>query len=466
MDPNILIQLAYLIASVLFILGIKMLGKTSTARQGNIYSAIAMLIAVVVTLLDRNVLSFTEIFVTILLASAVGLYVAKKVEMTQMPEMVAIFNGFGGGASVMVATSEYWRMVHDADIVMPIVTGIGVVLSVFIGAITLTGSLIAYGKLSGKINGRAITFAGQHPINAVLFLMILVLCVLVILDPNNDIYMLVLIFLSLLLGVLTVIPIGGADMPVVISLLNSYSGVAACFTGIVLNNQVLIISGALVGASGIILTQIMCKAMNRSLISVLLGGFGQTSGAGSNGKGTASDIVVKEVGVEEAAMIFDSASSVIIVPGYGMAVAQAQHVVREMTDLLEKKGVTVKFAIHPVAGRMPGHMNVLLAEANVPYDKLIEMDDINDEFANTDVTLIIGANDVVNPAARTNPQSPIYGMPILNADKSRTVIVSKRSMGAGYAGIENELFGYPNCLMLFGDAKSTITKVVNELKGA
>jgi NAD(P) transhydrogenase subunit beta len=278
--------------------------------------------------------------------------------------------------------------------------------------------------------------------------------------------MLVLIFLSLLLGILTVIPIGGADMPVVISLLNSYSGVAACFTGFILNNQVLIISGALVGASGIILTQIMCKAMNRSLISVLLGGFGQTSGSSSNGQGTASDIIVKEVGVEEAAMIFDSASSVIIVPGYGMAVAQAQHVVREMTDLLEKKGISVKFAIHPVAGRMPGHMNVLLAEANVPYDKLIEMDDINDEFSNTDVTLIIGANDVVNPAARTNPQSPIYGMPILNADKSRTVIVSKRSMGAGYAGIENELFGYPNCLMLFGDAKSTMTKVVNELKGA
>jgi NAD(P) transhydrogenase subunit beta len=465
MDRNILIQFSYLIASVLFIVGIKMLGKTSTARQGNIYSAVAMLIAVLATLLDRNVLSYTEIFVTILLGSAVGVYVAKKVEMTQMPEMVALFNGFGGAASVLVATSEYWRMVYDADIVMPVVTGVGVVLSVFIGAITLTGSLVAYGKLSGKINGRAITFGGQHPINAAVFLIIIVVCVLLVIDPNNDLYMMVLISLSLLLGILTVIPIGGADMPVVISLLNSYSGIAACFTGFILNNQVLIISGALVGASGIILTQIMCKAMNRSLVSVLLGGFGQTSGgAGSNGKGTASDIVVKEVGVEEAAMLFDSASSVIIVPGYGMAVAQAQHVVREMTDLLEKKGISVKFAIHPVAGRMPGHMNVLLAEANVPYDKLIEMDDINDEFSNTDVTLIIGANDVVNPAARTNPQSPIYGMPILNADKSRTVIVSKRSMGAGYAGIENELFGYPNCLMLFGDAKATITKVVSELK--
>jgi NAD(P) transhydrogenase subunit beta len=271
------------------------------------------------------------------------------------------------------------------------------------------------------------------------------------------------LFLSLLLGVLTVIPIGGADMPVVISLLNSYSGIAACATGFVLNNQVLIIAGALVGASGIILTQIMCKAMNRSLTSVLLGGFGQTTSSSAATAGGV-EIVVKEIGVEESAMLFDSVSSVIIVPGYGMAVAQAQHVVREFTDLLEKKGITVKFAIHPVAGRMPGHMNVLLAEANISYDKLVEMDDINDEFSNTDIALIIGANDVVNPAARTNPQSPIYGMPILNADKARTVIVCKRGMSAGYAGIENELFGYPNCLMLFGDAKATIGKVISELK--
>jgi H+-translocating NAD(P) transhydrogenase subunit beta len=464
MDRTIIIQIAYLIASVLFILGIKMLGKTATARQGNTYSALAMLIAVAATLLDRSVLSFTEIFITILAASAVGLYAARKVEMTQMPEMVAIFNGFGGGASMLVATSEYWRMAHDAEIFMPTPVGVGVVLSTFIGAITLTGSLIAYGKLSGKINGRAITFGGQHPLNAVIFLAIVVCCILVVANPNQDLFMLLLLGSALVLGVLTVIPIGGADMPVVISLLNSYSGVAACFTGFVLNNQVLIISGALVGASGIILTQIMCKAMNRSLVNVLLGGFGQTSGGGAAVAG--SEIVIKEVGVEEAAMIFDSASSVIIVPGYGMAVAQAQHIVREMTDLLEAKGISVKFAIHPVAGRMPGHMNVLLAEANVSYDKLIEMDDINDEFANTDVALIIGANDVVNPAARTNPQSPIFGMPILNADKARTVIVSKRSMGVGYAGIENELFGYPNCLMLFGDAKNTLTKVVGELKEA
>ena len=460
---SILIKLAYLVASVLFIVGIKMLGKTATARKGNLWSAVAMFIAIVATLLDYQVLSYTEIFVTILLASVVGTYVAKKVEMTQMPEMVALFNGFGGISSVLVATSEYWRMAHDSAIVMPLVIGVTVVLSVIVGAVTFTGSMVAYGKLSGKINGRSITFSGQHPLNAFLFLILLVASIFLVLDPNNDLYMMLVLAIGLLLGILTVIPIGGADMPVVISLLNSYSGVAACFTGFVLNNQVLIISGALVGASGIILTQIMCKAMNRSLANVLLGGFGQTTGTSDAAAG-ASDIQVKEVGVEEAAMIFDSASSVIIVPGYGMAVAQAQHVVREMADLLEKKNIDVRFAIHPVAGRMPGHMNVLLAEANVPYEKLVEMDHINDEFASTDVCLIIGANDVVNPAARSNPNSPIYGMPILNADKARTVIISKRGMAAGYAGIENELFGFPNALMLFGDAKATMTKVVGELK--
>ena len=463
MDIDLIIKIAYLVASVLFIIGIKMLGKTSTARRGNTISAIAMLIAIVVTLLDQQILSYTEIFVTLLVGSAIGAVIARRVEMTSMPEMVAIFNGFGGAASVLVATSEYWRMAHAEGISMEVVVAVTVVISVIIGAVTLTGSLVAFGKLKGLINGRAITFKGQHLINAVLFLAVLVLGEMVILQPNAEVWMLGVIALGLLLGILTVIPIGGADMPVVISLLNSYSGIAACATGFVLNNQVLIIAGALVGASGIILTQIMCKAMNRSLVSVLLGGFGQTSSGGGAG-GDGQDIVVKEVGVEESAMLFESASSVLIVPGYGMAVAQAQHVVRELTDILEKRGTSVRFAIHPVAGRMPGHMNVLLAEANIPYDKLIEMEQINDEFANTDIALIIGANDVVNPAARSNPQSPIYGMPILNADKARTVIVCKRGMSAGYAGIENELFGYPNCLMLFGDAKSTMTKVVGELK--
>ncbi|GAB2526283.1 NAD(P)(+) transhydrogenase (Re/Si-specific) subunit beta [Rufibacter soli] len=462
MNLDLPIQIAYLVASVLFIIGIKMLGKTSTARNGNTLSAVAMLLAVAATLLHRDVLSYTEIFVTILLASAVGWVVAQRVEMTSMPEMVALFNGFGGASSVLVAASEYWRMAHEASITMPMVVGITVVISIIIGTVTFTGSMVAFGKLKGLINGRAITFTGQHALNAFLFLASLAFSVLVVIDPNTEVWMMAVMALALLLGVLTVIPIGGADMPVVISLLNSYSGIAACATGFVLNNQVLIITGALVGASGIILTQIMCKAMNRSLVNVLLGGFGQTAGKSTSAGG--EDIVVKEVGVEETAMLFDSASSVIIVPGYGMAVAQAQHVVRELTDLLEKRGTTVKFAIHPVAGRMPGHMNVLLAEANIPYDKLIEMDHINDEFANTDIALIIGANDVVNPAARSNPGSPIYGMPILNADKARTVIVCKRGMAAGYAGIENELFGYPNCLMLFGDAKATMTKVVSELK--
>ena len=424
-------------------------------------SAAAMLIAILATLLEKQVLSFTEILITMLVSSAVGTIAARRVQMTEMPEMVGLLNGFGGASSVLVATSEYWRQAHNSDLTMDPIVAVTVVLSVIIGSITFTGSMVAFGKLKGLINGRSITFKNQHLLNAVLLLIIIFMSVMVVLNPNAQIWMLGILILGLLVGVLVVIPIGGADMPVVISLLNSYSGIAACFTGFILNNQVLIIAGALVGTSGLILTQIMCKAMNRSLTSVLLGGFGQTAGTSS---GTGEEIVVKEVGVEETAMLFDSASSVIIVPGYGMAVAQAQHIVRELADLLEKKNISVKFAIHPVAGRMPGHMNVLLAEANIPYDKLVEMDNINDEFANTDIALIIGANDVVNPAARSNPQSPIYGMPILNADKARTVIVSKRSMNAGYAGIENELFGYPNCLMLFGDAKSSITQVVSELK--
>ncbi|WP_187263914.1 NAD(P)(+) transhydrogenase (Re/Si-specific) subunit beta [Pontibacter beigongshangensis] len=461
-EKDLLIKIAYLVASVLFIMGIKMLGKTSTARKGNILSAVAMFIAVAVTLLDSQVLSLTEILITILIGSILGTIAARRVEMTAMPEMVAILNGFGGASSVLVATSEYWRMAHNSALTMEAIMIITVVISVIIGAVTLTGSFVAFGKLKGIISGRAIMFSGQHALNAILFLAAIALSVMVVLEPNAEVYMIGVIVIALLLGILTVIPIGGADMPVVISLLNSYSGIAAAATGFVLNNQVLIIAGALVGSSGIILTQIMCKAMNRSLANVLLGGFGQTKAGVTNESG--EEIVVKEVGVEETAMLFDSASSVIIVPGYGMAVAQAQHIVRELTEILEKRGTTVKFAIHPVAGRMPGHMNVLLAEANIPYDKLVEMDQINDEFANTDIALIIGANDVVNPAARTNPGSPIYGMPVLNADKARTVIVCKRSMNAGYAGIENELFGYPNCLMLFGDAKSSMTKVVSELK--
>ena len=458
---NILIQLAYLLASILFIVGIKMLGKTKDARRGNLYSALAMFVAILATLAQVEMISLVDLFICILIGSAIGAFIANRVEMTQMPEMVALFNGFGGLASLSVVFADYWLNTQIYSYSLDSITGTSVALGIFIGGITFTGSMIAFLKLNGRISGNAITFSGQHLLNLVLFLATIVFAVVGMLDQAEPMYLYILIGLSLLLGILTVIPIGGADMPVVISLLNSYSGMAACMTGFVLNNNVLIISGALVGASGIILTKIMCKAMNRSLVNVLLGGFGQTAVVKG---GEEEQIVVREVGVEEAAMLFDSASSVIIVPGYGMAVAQAQHIMNELSEQCEKRNIDFRFAIHPVAGRMPGHMNVLLAEANISYDKMVEMDQINDDFANTDLVLVVGANDVVNPAARTNPNSPIYGMPILNADKARTVIVCKRSMGKGYAGIENELFGYPNCLMLFGDAKQTITKVVAELK--
>ena len=455
------IEIAYLIASVLFIIGIKYLGKTKDARKGNVISAVGMVIAIAATLFTLEVLTLLEIGIAILVGSAIGLYYAQKVAMTKIPEMVALFNGFGGLASFAVALSDYYFK-RDTDLAsLDAINLTSIIVSVLIGAVTFTGSMVAYLKLDGKISGQPITFKGQHLLNLLLLIAFVAASVLVFLDPSQVNYIIILIVISLLLGILTVIPIGGADMPVVISLLNSYSGMAACATGFILSNNVLIVAGSLVGASGIILTQIMCKAMNRSLVNVLLGGFGQTVAAGG-ADGPA--VVVKEIGVEETAMLFDSASSVIVVPGYGMAVAQAQHVIRELMEQCEKRNINFRFAIHPVAGRMPGHMNVLLAEANISYDKLIEMDDINDDFSNTDLVFVVGANDVVNPAARTNPQSPIFGMPILNADKARTVIVSKRSMGKGYAGVENELFGYPNCLMLFGDAKQTITKVVSEMK--
>ncbi len=458
---SITTQIAYLVASVLFILGIKFLGKTKDARKGNMLSSVGMLIAIVATLLTLEVVSLTEIFICILLGGTIGLYYAKKVEMTKIPEMVALFNGFGGLASFGVALSDHFFKTEILGTELDAVNSVSIILSVLIGGVTFTGSVVAWMKLNGKISGSPITFKGQHALNLVLLISFLIAAVFTFMYQTDPLYISLLVILSLLVGVLIVIPIGGADMPVVISLLNSYSGMAACATGFILNNNVLIVAGSLVGASGIILTQIMCKAMNRSLTNVLLGGFGQTA-ATQREDGPA--MIIKEIGVEESAMLFDSVSSVIVVPGYGMAVAQAQHAVRELMEQCEKRKIDFKFAIHPVAGRMPGHMNVLLAEANISYDKLIEMEAINDEFPNTDLVFVIGANDVVNPAARTNPQSPIYGMPILNADKAKTVIVSKRSMGKGYAGIENELFGYPNCLMLFGDAKQTITKVVAEMK--
>ncbi len=460
---DIIVKLAYLVASVLFIIGIKMLNKPATARKGNQLSALGMLIAIVATMFQLDILSLPEVLICIVIGSAIGYYISQKVQMTEMPEMVAVFNGFGGIASLFVGLSDFWLESVEKGEIVDNITLVSILLSVLIGGITFTGSMVAYGKLSGKVSGNAIVFTGQHVINLLLLVIAIVAGGIVIWQQDIIIGLWVLVALSLILGILVVIPIGGADMPVVISLLNSYSGMAACATGFVLNNYMLIVAGALVGSSGIILTNIMCKGMNRSLLNVVMGGFGQTSGSTASAGGK-SDMVVKEVGVEEAAILFDSASSVVIVPGYGMAVAQAQHIIKELMEILLKKNINVRFAIHPVAGRMPGHMNVLLAESNVPYDRLLEPEEIDDDLSNTDIVYIVGANDVVNPAARHDKNSPIFGMPIINADKAKTVIVSKRSMASGYAGIENELFGYPNCLMLFGDAKATLTKVVNEIK--
>ena len=471
MNQDILI-IIYLIASILFIFGIKQLSSVKTARQGNLISAIGMLIAIVATLFDQKILNYELIIIGLIIGSIVGAIFALKVEMTAMPQMVALFNGFGGGASLLVASADYYKEAPSE-----VYIAVSIFLSVLVGGVTFTGSLVAFGKLQGIVTEKAVVYKFQHPINLLLLILTIFGGIILSMDQSNasqimssiglgnlvgENLLILISILSLIIGVLIVIPIGGADMPVVISLLNSYSGIAAAMTGFVLGNAILIITGSLVGASGIILTNIMCKSMNRSLINVMLGGFGSTtSGKAQAG---AKEIVIKEVGSEELAMMLDGASNVIIVPGYGMAVAQAQHVIKELMDELEKRGVNVRFAIHPVAGRMPGHMNVLLAEAAVPYDKLYEMDQINDEFANCDVAIVIGANDVVNPAARNNPNSPIYGMPILNVDKAKTVVVIKRSLNPGYAGIENELFGYPNCLMYFGDAKQAISKLIQELK--
>lgn len=461
MNTPLLINIVYLIASVLFIYGIKKLGSPKTARQGNFLSSMGMLLAVAFTLLDQHIFTYEYIIAGLLVGSAIGVLFAVKVEMTAMPQMVGLLNGFGGSASVLVGLAEYIK--YDAlpgDISAKIAITVG--LAVFIGAVTFTGSLVAYGKLQGTISGNSVQYPLQHPLNALLILTAIACLVLLVWFPHDDIYIYVILGISLLLGVLLVIPIGGADMPVAISLLNSYSGLAGSATGFVLDNNMLIIAGALVGASGIILTNIMCKAMNRSLMNVVLGGFGATSSGPA--AVTNKDVAVKSVDSEEAAMIFDSASSVIIVPGYGMAVAQAQHAVKDLMDILVKKGISVRFAIHPVAGRMPGHMNILLAESNIPYELMLPLEEINEDFRNTDVSLVIGANDVVNPAARHDVNSPVYGMPILNVDYGKTTIIIKRSMAAGYAGIDNELFYKPNSLMYFGDAKEAVTRLNNALK--
>ncbi|HWP35633.1 MAG TPA: NAD(P)(+) transhydrogenase (Re/Si-specific) subunit beta [Thermodesulfobacteriota bacterium] len=459
-----LIELAYLLASSLFILGLKRLSSPATARSGNYLAAVGMAIAIVAALLNPAVTSYRALAVALAAGAVIGTVMARTVRMTAMPQMVALLNGFGGAASALVGWAEYDRILAAGEPFRPDVS-VTIVLSLLVGAVTFTGSVVAWAKLQEVMTGRPITYPLQHPINLVLFLVIAALGALVVAEPtgaSSPHLVVAILAAASVLGVLLVIPIGGADMPVVISLLNSYSGIAAAMTGFVLDNHLLIVAGALVGASGIILTQIMCKAMNRSLANVLFGAFGQV--AAGAGAAAAAGGSVRSISPEDAAVMLAYARSVIVVPGYGMAVAQAQHAVRELADSLGARGVEVKYAIHPVAGRMPGHMNVLLAEANVPYDQLKEMDEINPEFERTDVALVVGANDVVNPAARNTPGSPIYGMPILNADRAKSVIVLKRSMRPGFAGIDNELFLMPNCYMLFGDARDSLAKVTAELK--
>lgn len=458
------IQLTYLVAASLFFLGLKQLGSPATARNGNLLASIGMLIAIVATLLNQEVLNYQMIAIGIAIGSAIGAIAAQKVEMTAMPQMVGLFNGLGGAASALIAVGEFWRYFAGFDR-PPLDTTITVVLGVLIGGVTFTGSLIAFAKLQGIISGSPIVFPLQQAFNALLLGGFLAASIYLCLNPLNTPVFLAMVGISLVLGVMFVIPIGGGDMPVVISLLNSFSGLAASAAGFVVMNNMLIIAGALVGASGIILTVIMCKAMNRSLTNVLFAGFGtgESSSAAAISGGTV-DKNVHSIDPEESAMMLGYARSIAIVPGYGMAVAQAQHAVRELADQLDRLGVEVKYAIHPVAGRMPGHMNVLLAEANVPYEQLYDMEDINPQLEQVDVALVIGANDVVNPAARDNSGSPIYGMPILEVDKAGHTIVIKRSLNTGFAGIDNELFYKDKTMMLFGSAKDMVTKIVAEVK--
>jgi NAD(P) transhydrogenase subunit beta len=447
---GLLIQFAYVVAAALFIYGLKLLGSADTARRGNMFSAVAMLIAIVSALLDQSIVEYQWILMGFVVGGVIGGTAARMVQMTSMPELVALFNGFGGMASLLVG----WAALSPGSGTFTLVT---IVLSILIGGLTFTGSLIAYGKLSEKISSAAVMFKGQQVVNSLIVLAIVGCSVMFCIEPQNTQWLYLIIALALIFGVMATIPIGGADMPVVISLLNSYSGLAACAAGFAINNNILIVAGSLVGASGIILTQIMCKAMNRSLSNVLFSGFGSVSDDTSVVEGE-----IKPISVEDAYYVLEAATNVAIIPGYGMAVAQAQHVVKELSALLEKNGAEVNFGIHPVAGRMPGHMNVLLAEADVPYDQLLEMDEINPRMENVDVAIVIGANDVVNPAARDVETSPIYGMPVINVDSARTVFVLKRSMASGFAGIENPLFYKDNTRMLFGDAKESISGLVRE----
>ncbi|HVY12958.1 MAG TPA: NAD(P)(+) transhydrogenase (Re/Si-specific) subunit beta [Alphaproteobacteria bacterium] len=464
------ISLSYLISAVCFILALRGLSSPETARAGNRFGMAGMALAIGTTLvlLPRLLgeVSYTLIVAGILVGGAIGTFIALRIKMTALPQLVAAFHSLIGLAAVLVAWAAY---------LSPASYGIGtdegiqqsslieMALGLAIGAITFTGSVVAFAKLQGLVSGKPMRFPFQHVLNALLGLGAVALIAVFVMDKGNE-ALLGLTAVALLLGVLLIVPIGGADMPVVISMLNSYSGWAACGIGFTLKNPLLIITGALVGASGAILSYIMCKAMNRSIFNVIFGGFGGEAASAAS-TSSAADKPVKAGSAEDAAFIMKNASSVIIVPGYGMAVAQAQHALREMVDLLKREGVNVRYAIHPVAGRMPGHMNVLLAEANVPYDDVFELDAINRDFATTDVAYVIGANDVTNPAARTDPQSPIYGMPVLDVEKAKTVLFVKRSMASGYAGVENELFYRPNTMMLFGDAKKMCEAIVKALAG-
>jgi H+-translocating NAD(P) transhydrogenase subunit beta len=455
--------LLYLVASICFIMALRGLSSPLTARGGNLYGIIGMVIAIGTTLASPGVLSYPEILAGIVVGGTIGTIVALRIQMTALPQLVAAFHSLVGLAAVCVATAAFFA---------PSAYGIGEVgaihgqsliemsLGTAIGAVTFTGSIIAFGKLQGLITGAPLVFPGQHWLNAALGVALVAIIVWFFMDQGPLQFWLI-VGISLLLGLLLIVPIGGADMPVVISMLNSYSGWAACGIGFTLGNSLLIITGALVGSSGAILSYIMCKGMNRSIFNVILGGFGTEGGTvAAGGQG---DKPVKSGSADDAAFILKNASSVIIVPGYGMAVAQAQHALKEMADILKKEGVTVHYAIHPVAGRMPGHMNVLLAEANVPYEDVMELDEINRDFASTDVAYVIGANDVTNPAAKTDPKSPIYGMPILDVEKAKTVLFIKRSMASGYAGVQNELFFRDNTMMLFGDAKKMCEQIVKAL---
>jgi NAD(P) transhydrogenase subunit beta len=448
MDNAILINFAYVVSAALFIYGLKQLGSPATARRGNLISSLAMLVAVVFSLLDQGIIDFKMIAISMVIGSIIGATIARMVEMTSMPEMVALFNGFGGLASLLVG----WAVISPDQSTFVSVT---VYLSILIGGLTFTGSLLAWGKLSERVTGKPVTFSGQQIFNSLLVLAIIAAGVMFVQNPADTQWLYIAIGLSLLFGVMAVLPIGGADMPVVISLLNSYSGLAACAAGFAVGNNILIVAGSLVGASGIILTQIMCKAMNRSLSNVLFSGFGAVK---------SSDMViegeVKPLTAEDAYYVLEAATTVAIIPGYGMAVAQAQHVVKELQELMEENGTEVVYGIHPVAGRMPGHMNVLLAEADVSYDLLLEMDAINPRMETIDVAIVIGANDVVNPAAREMEDSPIYGMPVINVDNARTVFVLKRSMASGFAGIDNPLFFKDNTRMIFGDAKASLSAMI------